>query len=314
MAGSIFDSGLAAVNNTVKALWQREFSAAQDNLPWTDVTTDLGQSKSKAQQFDFFGNPPDMQDVTNDTLRVSGMRRFNYTIQHKLYKAALRVSISDLETDILGQIPPRVQGLARKAAGHPGRLAFDQLEANPTAYDGAAYFADTHAFGAAANCDNTIAGAGTTSTNIAADIKAVRARMMRFEDDHGEPMELAPNVLVIPPELEGAFREVLVPLPVGQNNATTIGVVPPEFGNRWQAAGYTVYTLARLSDTDNWYALHVGEELNPFVYSWISKPQVMNTPTFNDKSATEDDQLVYVVRGHYNVGISLPQYAVRVVN
>ena len=58
----------------------------------------------------------------------------------------------------------------------------------------------------------------------------------------------------------------------------------------------------------------MGEEINPFVYSWVTQPSIMNTPTLNDASATYNDKLVWVVRGEYNVGVSLPQYFIRVVN
>lgn len=314
MAGSIFSSELDAVNNMVTALFRNSFSEAQNNLPFMDVATDLGKSSHKTRQFDWLGDAPEVTDVTHGTLRTSGLNRFNYSISHVIYKLALRIPLSDLETDSLGQIPARITGAARKMSGHPGRLGFDKLEANPTAYDGAALFANTRAYGSAANVDNLLAGSGTSAAQIAADLQTLRATMMRFENDQGEPMELSPNVLVIPPELEGTFRQVLQPLPVAQDNTTVVGVIPPQFGNRWQAAGYTVYTLARLSDSNNWFGLHTGEEVNPFIYSWVSQPQPQNSPSSNDKSAIDDDELVYVFRGHYNVGVTLPQYFACVVN
>lgn len=312
--GSIYDSSLAAVDTAVKAAWLRGFSEAQNNLPWKQVATDLGKSSTKTRALDWLGETSDMQDVTRDTLRIGGVARYNWSITHKVYKAALTFRISDLDTDALGQIRPKVDGLARKAAGHPGRLMFDQLEANPTAFDGTALFAGTRTWGSGANFDNDLAGAGVTSANIETDIAAARVAMLRAQDDQGEEMELAPNVLVIPPELSLVFGKVLGPTRQPGGDTAQVAVVDPKLGNVWQAGGYTVIELARLSDTNNWYALHVGEEVNPFVYSWVSQPTIMNSPTMNDVSATHNDKLVWVVRGEYNVGVSLPQYFIRVVN
>lgn len=312
--GSTFDSSLTAVDTAVKAAWLRGFSEAQNNLPWAQLTTDLGKSATKNRSLDWLGETADMQDATRDGLKVGGVRRYNWSITHKVYKAALRFRISDLDTDALGQLRPKVDGLARKAAGHPGRLAFDQLEANPTAFDGTALFSGTRTWGLGANFDNDLAGAGVTASNIETDIAAARVVGLRAEDDQGEPMELAPNVLVIPPELSLVFGKVLGPTRQAGGDTAQLAVVDPKLGNVWQAGGYTVIELARLSDTNNWYALHVGEEVNPFVYSWVSQPSIMNTPSMNDDSAKLTDELIWVVRGEYNVGVSLPQYFIRVVN
>lgn len=312
--GSISASTLSAVDTTVKAAWLRGFSDAQNNLPWGQVTTDLGKSPTKIRSLDWLGETADMQDATRDGLKIGGVRRYNFSITHKVYKAALRFRISDLDTDNLGQLRPRVDGLARKAAGHPGRLAFDQLEANPTAFDGTSLFADTRTWGLGANFDNNLAGAGVTSANIETDIAAVRAAMLRAQDDQGEEMELSPNVLIIPPELSLVFGKVLGPTRQAGGDTAQVAVVDPSQGNVWKAGGYTVIELARLTDTNNWYALHVGAEINPFVYSWVAQPSIMNSPTLNDDSAKFDDELIWVVRGEYNVGVSLPQYFIRVVN
>ena len=315
MAGSGFlASTIDAVNNSVRAAWPAAFNEAQNNLPWRDVTTDLGKSSTKIQTIDWIGETPDMEEVTRESTHSGGMGRFSYSITAKEYAVKLPVRILDLETDAINQIKPRIDGAMRKMAGHPGRLAFDQLEANPTAYDAAAFFANTHAFGAAANADNLAAGSGVTAADIEADLATVRATMMRYEDDRGEPMELSPNVLVIPPELSLVFQKVLGPVRTAGGDTLQVGAVPTSFGNKWSAGTYTVYELARLTDTNNWYALHTGGELKPFVFSWVTMPYLMNTPSGNDDSAKNRGVLEYVWRGVYNVGVSLPQYAVSVVN
>jgi len=314
MAGSIKASSVSALTNAVRAAWLTSFNAAQDNLPWRDLVTDMGKSNHATQNIDWLGETPEMQDATREDLHIGALNRYSYSITHKVYKAALKVRLADLETDNQNQIPPRVAGLAKRAAGHPGRLSFDQLEANPTAFDATALFANTRAYGAAANTDNLLAGTGTTAANIETDIQTLRTTMMRFQDDTGEEMELSPNVLIIPPDLGLKFSKVLGGTRDPGGTTLQTGVIPPTMGNKWSAGGYTVYELARLSDTDNWYGLHTGEELNPFIYSWIAQPAIMNRPSVDDASAVESDMLIYAVRGHYNVGVSLPMYFCSVVN
>lgn len=310
--GSLLDSDLTSVNQMVSALWRTKFAEAQNNLPYQNITTDLGVSKAATRALDWLGEAPDMVAM-GGTTQFKGLRRYDHTMTHTEYSIGLKFRISDLATDQLDQIPARIAGAARKAAGHPGRLVFTTLEANPTGYDGAAYFANTHAFGGAANIDNLLAGTGTTSTAIETDIATARATMQRFQDDTGDEMQLSMDTLVIPPELSLAFAKVLgvVREPGGVDN--TVGVVPPGQGNVWKAGGYTVIEYP-FTDTNNWYGFHTGGEVKPFLLSWITKPGPLNTPSLNDDSAKMHAYLEYVFYGEYGVSVSLPQYGVSVVN
>lgn len=309
--GSFLASDLTAVNTTVAALWREAFNNAQNDLPYQILTTDLGVSSAATRGLDWLGEAPDMVAFEGAT-RFDGINRYDYSMTHTEYRIGLKVSLADLETDQLGQLPLRVQAAARKAAGHPGRLAFAQLETNPTAFDGAAYFANTHTFGNAANCDNLAGGTGVTSAAVETDLATIRATMMRFQDDTGQAMGLVPDTLVIPPELSIVFSKVLGTVREGVTS-DTMGVTPPGQGIVWKAGGYTVIERP-FTDTNNWYAFHTGGTVKPLLWSWIAKPAPLNTPSVNDASAVHHGFLEYVFRGHYGVGVSLPQYGISVVN
>lgn len=315
MAGESFtDSGLAAVNTMVSALFTKGFATEQRNLPWGLLATDLGKSTAKNRSLDFLGDVPRMTEMGRDSTQQFGVARFNHTMTHTEYSAMLAVRMSDLATDQMSQYPGKIAELAKEAAGHPGQLLFAQLEANPTGYDTAAYFANTHAFGAASNIDNLAAGTGVTSAAIETDIAVNRATMMRYQTNTGVAMGGIPDLLVIPPELSIVFAKTLgtVRTPGGVDN--TVGVVDPSQGRVWKAGGYTVFEWEGLSDTNNWYMFNTRGEIKPFLYSWIVQPRVLNTPSFNDDSAKNHAVLEYVVYGEYGVQVSLPQLGIAVVN
>lgn len=315
MAGASFtNSSLAGLNQMISVLFKDSFGKAQENLPYQLVTTDLGKSNAQTRGLDWLGTAPAMTAVGSDSTTYSAIKRYSHSLTHTEYRAALRVRISDLETDNQGQIPPRIANMARKAAAHPGQLAFDQLEANPTGYDSAAYFANTHAFGEAANIDNLAGGTGTTTAAIETDIATNRNTMMRFQDDTGNAMELVPDTIVIPPQLSSVFAKVLGGFRDAGGTDSQLGVVDPSQGNVWKAGGYTVIELARLTDANNWYLFHTKGEIKPFVYSWITQPRVLNSPSFNDDSAKNHGVLEYVVYGEYAVQVTLPHYGICVVN
>lgn len=312
MAGSIIESGLSAVNQTVSALFKQGFSEAQDKLPWNLLATDLGKSGAAVRAFDWLGDVGEVHERTREGQHFGGLRRSNFTVTHKEYGLGLVLRIRDLNTDQYGQIPPKVQAAARRMAGHPGRLLFDALEANPTASDGAALFANTHTLGDAANWDNLTAGTGVTTTAIETDIAAAQALMFLAENDQGEPMELEMDTLVIPKAMQLNFEKVLGPLRNAGGTDSQLGTISN--GNVFTAGGFTVIVSGRLTDANNWYGFHTKGEVKPFVYSWIVQPTQLGEPSLSDDSARHRGELEYVWYGDYTIVPTLPQYAVSVVN
>ena len=53
-------------------------------------------------------------------------------------------------------------------------------------------------------------GYGSRQTLDAANYASARAAMMTFKDDEGKPLGMTPNLLVVPPSLEGEAREILM--------------------------------------------------------------------------------------------------------
>lgn len=51
---------------------------------------------------------------------------------------------------------------------------------------------------------------GSKDTLSAANYASARAAMMAFKDDEGKPLGTTPNLLVVPPSLEGEAREILM--------------------------------------------------------------------------------------------------------
>jgi phage major head subunit gpT-like protein len=68
--------------------------------------------------------------------------------------------------------------------------------------------------------------------------EAARAAMMAFKGDGGRPLGIKPNVLIVPPSLEGAAMRLL-------NNGTrveTVGGVPVAVQNEWAKTAEPIVT------------------------------------------------------------------------
>jgi len=312
MAGSITDSGLAAVNQTVNALFRKGLSDGQD-LPWNLLTTDLGKSPAAVRAFDWMGGIGEVHERTREGQHFGGFKRHNWTIEHKEFGLGMLLRLRDLNTDQLGHIPGLAVAAANKINSHPGRLVFDSLEANPTASDGAALFANTHSYGSAANWDNLLAGTGVTVAAFEADLATAQETMFLAQDDTGQVLELEMDTIAIPPALRLVVEKVLGPLRQDGGDTAQVGNVA-KMGGVFQAGGLTVIVSGRLTDRNNWYGFYTKGEVKPFVYSWITKAQKLGEPSLSDDSVKHRGEFEHVWYGDYNIVPSIPQYSLSVVN
>lgn len=312
MAGAITDSGLSAVNQTISALFKKGLSNGQ-SLPWNLLATDLGKSPTGVRGYDWFGGIGEVHERTREGQHFGGFRRHNFTIEHKEYGVGMLLRVRDVATDSLQQIPGLVAQAAARMASHPGRLLFDALEANPTSADGAALFANTHTYGAAANWDNLLAGTGVSTTAFETDLAAAQETMFLAQDDNAEPLELEMDTIVIPPALRLTVEKVLGPLRDAGGTDAQLGNVA-HLGGVFQAGGLNVIVTARLTDRNNWYGFYTKGEIKPFAYSWITQPAKLGEPSMSDDSVKHRGEFEHVWYGDYTIVPTIPQYALCVVN
>lgn len=303
---------LAGVLTNFRALFNKDFEAAQAFQGWKQVAMTIN-SKKLTETYAWLGTPPAMQDVTHDELTLQGLNPFNFSISNNVYKAGIEVGRPALEDDDLGLILPRVRQLGAEAARHPGELIFNLMEDNNNAYDGTAFFADTRVIGSSANIDNLLGGAygDGTVAEFQAGLKAARAAMRAFQDDHGRPMNLVPNVIVVPPDLEEtAWRSIATERAGNQDRAT----MPANISGIFQSGGYTVLTNPFLTQVDDWFVFHVAGAVKPFVYQTRVAPALEGITTPNSESGVVRDKFIYSVRARYNVGYGEPRHGIKLLD
>jgi phage major head subunit gpT-like protein len=303
---------LAGVLTNFRALYEKDFQAAQAFQAWRQVAMEI-PSKTLTETYEWFGTPPQMEDVTHGEPSLEGLEEYNFSITNNLYKAAIEVSRSAIEDDRLGLILPRVRQLGGEAARHPGQLIFNLVADNGVAYDGTAFFANTRVIGKSANIDNIIGGAygAGTVAEFQAGLRAGRAAMIQFEDDQGRPMALTPNVLMVPPDLEEtAFQSLNVERAGRQDRA----VIPPSPGASFNAGGYMVIVNPYLATADDWYMFHVAGAIKPFVYQTRIAPALEGITTPNSESGIIRDKFLYSVRARYNAGYGEPRHGLQILD
>ncbi len=300
---------LAGVLTNFRSTFNEAFHAFANQLPWKDMAMEV-KSNTDTETHNWLGTVPVMQDVTGKELELENLFAFNYSIANLTYKAGIPVNRATFEDDKLGLITPKLRQLAQEAARHPGQLIFNLPVDNGLAFDATAFFADTRVIGRSANIDNILVGTGTTVAQFQADLAAARAAMRLFQDDMGRPMNLVPNILMVPAGLEQVAYQA-----VNANQGDIRDpVTPATIDGAIRAAGYLILVNPYLVDANDWYALHSSGEFKPFIYQTRISPALEGVTNPNTESGVIRDTFIYSVRARYNVGYGDPRLAIRTTN
>lgn len=239
------------------------FNNAFDAAPavWDKIAMRV-PSTSGQNDYAWLSNFPKMRKWIGDK-QVKALEAFKYTLVNDDFEATVEVDRNDIEDDNLGIYAPQAQmaGWSAKQMPDEGVLEVVNLGFAKECYDGQ-YFFDT---------DHPVAGAsvsnkGTKKLSFAtlaaaqASYGAARTAMKKFKDDEGRPLNITPNVLLVPPALEDTANALMT------NDRLEDGKPNPYKGTA------TVVTDARLTSDDAWYLLDTTKPVKPFVYQDRKSP------------------------------------------
>lgn len=124
-------------------------------------------------------------------------------------------------------------------------------------------------------------------------------------------MNLVPNVIVVPPDLEETAWQSIATDRAGRQDRATM---PANISGIFQAGGYTVLTNPFLTTVDDWYVFHVAGAVKPFVYQTRVAPALEGITTPNSESGIVRDRFIYSVRARYAVGYGEPRHAIKLLD
>lgn len=305
--GAVSSATIRELNRQFSGLFQDAYKATPT---YTDQLAFRASSSTSENVYGFMADLDNMEEFVGPrTLQRIGAH--SYTLKNKKFQASIAVSADDIKDDNLGVYSPRAARLGEVARRHPWQLLIDVLLANPTGYDGVAFFSDSHlvdpqnpAKGGTGQ-DNLLASTALTKANMF----AARRQMMRFKSESGTPMGVIGDTIMVPPELEETALEITQAKTINVVSGSNTAASAPE--NVASTLGIRVIVEPRLTATGDWYLFHTGSMIKPFVY------QVREEPTLVQKTDTSSDhvhmldEFVWSVTGRYNVGVGPWFYAIK---
>ncbi|MEN2427255.1 Mu-like prophage major head subunit gpT family protein [Chromobacterium vaccinii] len=252
-------SSLKAIFVNLKTTFNNAFSTAPSQ--WQKVAM-LVPSSTKTNDYKWLSNFPRMQKWIGEKT-VKALAASGYSITNDDWEVTVEVDRNDIDDDNLGIYAPQAQMAGESAKQLPDEIVFDLVNKGfiSQCYDGQYFFDVDHVV-----AGQSVSNKGTKKLSAAslaaarASYGAARTAMKKLRDDEGRPLNIAPNVLLVPPALEDDANLLMTTerfedgKPNPYRNTATVVVAP------W------------LNSDTAWFLLDTSRPVKPFIYQERKKP------------------------------------------
>ena len=258
---------------------------------YTEVAT-VTPSTTDAETYAWLGDIPGMREWIGDR-EVQNLSASDYTIKNKDFELTIGIDRNAIEDDKIGLFNPSIEMLGQSAAMHPDKLVFSLLKNgfNEKCFDGKAFFSSEHMIG-----KSKVSNKGTAKLSLDAYV-AARAGMMSLTNSKGEPLDLIPNRLVVPPALEKAALDITEADFINGTRNTMKGTAKPLVVPQL-AGSYTA-----------WFLLCTTRPIKPLIYQQRKKVKFVSKTNETDDNVFMSKTFLYGADSRGNAGFGFWQMA-----
>lgn len=304
-----------AILDAIFLSFNTQYQQAYDRAePWWNKIAMEVPSTTRENRYGWMKLIPRMKEWVGER-RINNLVARGYAIENKDWEVTIGISRNDIQDDQLGVYAPGVAMMGEQVRRHPDDLLTILLQSGTSllGFDGLSFFNASHPV----DTDNSALGTysnNLTSTALTApNFSSARAAMMAFKGEDNKPLAVRPSLLVVPPQLESAARQIL--------NAEFIAPAAA-FGMN-AAGGYQTNVLKGSADllvipelaneATTWYLLDVTKPVKPFVYQNRKAPEFVALTSPTDENLFFRKEYIFGADSRDNVGYSLPFLAMRCI-
>lgn len=285
-----------------------QFQAAYDSqTPWADKLCTQVPSNGRENRYAWLDKLPVMREWVGERQIQNAIAR-GYSIVNKDWELTVEVDRNDILDDNLGVYTPIVASMGVQAKLWPDYRCAEvlQLGTSLTAFDGQAFFSTSHP----KNIDDSAAGtysnlyAGTALT--AANYNTVRSAMLSYVGRDGKTLNVRPNLLVVPPQLEQTARQILnadfiaPAAALGMNAANVVQT------NTLKGSAELLVVPQLSNEPGVWYLLDTTKPVKPMLFQTRKAPELIPYVNPADPELFRRKKFVYGVDSRGECGFTLP--------
>lgn len=247
--------------------------ALQLQVPLWSKVASLKTSTTEEEVYAWHALLPEMREWVGERQFLSLASRYQ-TIKNRDFERSFEVPQNVIEDDRGGIFSGLPAELGRVAGLWPDQLVFDAIAAGTSqlAHDGQYFFDTDHPVNpddpnsaVQSNKFDYSGSGGFTGANLA----DARSKMASLKADSGSPLEVRPNILLVPPAQEFAAKQLMHTETVG----VAIGSAAAAVQNVLKGS-MEVVVAPRLAGTPNViYLLDCSRGTKPFIFQQRKAPQ-----------------------------------------
>lgn len=281
------------------------YNSVYEKTPaWSERVSTMIPSTQRENTYAFLARIPKMREWLGPRV-IANAAAHDYTLRNKKFELTVEVKREDVVDNQLGLYSSMlVPQMADQNKKWPDQLMKKVIQLGTDAtqglgFDRVPFFSTTHPTAFHKVGSPTQSNNFTATALTAANYAITRQKMMIFNGDDGEPLNVMPNLLVVPPQLETTGKEILlsttVPNAGGTASQTNIQqgtadlLVLPELGN----------------EASTWYLMDVSKPLKPFIFQMRETPDLVSRTDPNDPRVFEMDTWVFGSKARGNAGYGL---------
>lgn len=294
-------AALAAIYTNFSAIFQQALT--NQPVPWYMRMAMTVPSTSRQNTYGWMMRIPRIREWLGERV-VHSLAAHGYTIVNKDWEETIGIDRNDIEDDQFGLYTAIIQELARQFAFHPNDLITSLLQtgASTTCFDGQYFFDTDHPIDLKDSTKGTQSNLFTSTALSLSNYQSVRASMAQLKGEDERPLGIRPTMLVVPPQLEGTGKTILV----AQTQAS--GATNVEQGS---AELVVVPELANEATT--WYLVDGSRAIKPFVYQLRRGVEFVSKDSPDDDNVFRKKEFLYGADCRDNAGYGLYQLIAKAV-
>lgn len=249
-------------------------------------------SSTASNLYGWLGSIPGLKKWIGER-EIQKIAENEYTIKNEPFELTVGIKRTAIEDDNYGVYTPFMEGMGESTALHKEQRVAETAKRGFTdlCYDGQPFYSKTHKVG-----DTTYSN--LTDAQLSADsFAAARTTMMSLKNDQGQPLNLVPDILLVPPALE---REARMILEADLINGTT---------NINKGLAQVVVWTELADKPTQWHLLCTKRSLKPFIFQEREKAKFVALTKENDENVFMRDEYLYGVSARDGVGYGFWQMA-----
>lgn len=217
----------------------------------------------------------------------------DYQIKNEDFELTIGVKRNDIEDDNYGVYTPLMTSMGESTGYHKEERVAEAVKDGfaKACYDKKPFYSDSHKVG-----DKTVSNK-TNAVLDAESFQEARQAMMSLKNEKGKPLNIVPDVLLVPPALEHTAKMILEAEIV--NGTTNINkglakvVVWPELADK----------------PTQWHLLCTTRSLKPFIFQERKKAKFTSLTKDTDENVFMNNEFLYGVDARDGVGYGFWQMA-----